>query len=157
MDSDADPTPPELAFFARLSIHVDTPVETGEMSDGRHRIIHITGGTIEGPVIQGSILPAGADFQIIRSDTTVELLAKYALRTNDGEYVVVENLGVRTADAEDTRRLAEGEPVPPERVYFRCVPRMKGSGEWAWLQERIFVGTGQRFPDRVQVDLFEVL
>lgn len=150
------PDPPELRFFARLTIRVDTPVETGTIGSERHRIIHITGGTVEGPRIRGEILPAGADFQVIRSETATDLLAKYAIRTEDDEVVIVENVGVRTASPGDVERIAAGLPVPPERVYFRCVPRLIGSGAWSWVEDRVFVGAGQRFPDRVQVDVFEV-
>lgn len=151
------PEPPDLRFFARFTIRVATPVETGTIGSARHRIIHITGGAVEGPAIRGEVLPAGADFQVIRSDTTTDLLAKYAIRTDDDEVIIVENAGVRTASPADVERIAASTPVDPERVYFRCVPRLTASGSWSWLEDRVFIGAGQRFPDRVQVDVFEVL
>lgn len=161
-ESLATPASPSLKFFGKITALVTTPVELGTMSGGTKRIIPITGGTFQasnadGEAVSGTILPGGADFQTLRSATSTELLAKYAVRMSDGECVEIDNFGIRTASEEDIASLVAGEPVPSERVYFRCVPKLAGTGAWAWLSDRIFIGSGQRYPDRVEVDVFEVL
>ena len=51
-----------------------------------------------------------------------------------------------------------GEAVDPALVYFRTAPVFEApSGPHAWLNASIFVGTAARFPDRVQIRVFEVL
>lgn len=161
-ESLASPASPSLKFFGKITALVTTPVELGTMSDGTKRIIPITGGTFHGfnaggEAVSGEILPGGADFQTLRSATSTELLAKYAIRLSDGECISVDNFGIRTASEEDIAALVAGKPVPSERVYFRCVPKLDGAGSWAWLTDRIFIGSGQRYPDRVELDVFEVL
>ena len=73
---------PTLEPIADLTVFVATPVEAGQVmglnSRGRRRIIPITGGTVRG-TINGAVLPGGADFQIVVSDTCADLDARYLL------------------------------------------------------------------------------
>lgn len=156
-NSPAPQTAPVLTYLATITAYVDTPIELGRMRDGARRIVPITGGTIEGPELRGHILPGGADYQLLRSETATELVAKYAFETDDGDRVSVENLGVRAGSAEDIAALVAGRPVPQERVYFRSTPKVWASGSrWAWLEDRILVGAGVRHPDSVVLDVFIV-
>ncbi|GAB3255176.1 DUF3237 domain-containing protein [Arthrobacter pigmenti] len=151
------PTPPQLTFLASITVDVGAPVEVGPAPGGYRRIIPIVGGTVEGPELRGKVLPAGADFQTLRTDTLTELQAEYAIETDDGERIYISNFGLRSGPAEDIARLVRGEQVPPERIYFRCNPRMTSTGErWSWLNSRILVGTGEREPDAVRLNLFVV-
>lgn len=146
---------PSTTFLATISVTVGTPTEIGPTPQGVRRIIPITGGRVEGPRLRGRVEPVGADYQLLVSETVTELEAKYAITTDEGEHVYVTNFGIRAGSAEDIARLVRGEPVDPERIYFRCSPRMISSGPaWSWLAGRILVGTGRRHPDRVELDVF---
>ena len=50
---------------------------------GERRVIDILGGRVEGPRLQGRILP-GADWQIVRPDGVTDLEARYAIETDRG-------------------------------------------------------------------------
>lgn len=65
-------------------------VAVGASKRGTRNIIPITGGTTSGRVA-GTVLSGGADYQIL--GTTFELDARYTLRANDGELVIVRNCG----------------------------------------------------------------
>jgi hypothetical protein len=150
-------TIPALTFLASVEVVVGPPVDAGPTPEGRRRIIPILGGTVTGPELTGSVLPAGADFQVLRSETLTELRAQYAIETDDGDRIYVENFGLRSGTAADIAALVRGEPVPPDRIYFRCTPRMSTtSARWTWLTERIIIGTGVRHPDTVRLDLYVV-
>jgi len=102
--------------------------------------------------------PGGADFQAIVTPTLARLDARYLLETEAGELIYVCNRAVRTAAPEVTARLVRGEPVDPAQVYFRCVPTFETSAPgFAWINERVFVGSGVRRPDRVEISCFNVL
>lgn len=151
------PPPPKLTFLATVSVQVDVPVEVGRTLDGRRRIIPIAGGSVVGPRLRGRVLPAGADFQVLRTDTLTELKAEYAIETEDGERIHVSNFGLRSGSPQDIATLMRGETVDPDRIYFRCSPRLEPAGErWSWLRSRIVVGTGERHPDEVRLALFVV-
>lgn len=152
---------PVLEHVADLTVRVAAPLEAGQVvglnSRGLRRIIPITGGQLEGPGLRGKVLPGGADFQIIVSDTLADLDARYLIELDDGEHVYVCNRALRRGSAEDTARLARGEPVDPAAIYFRCLPRFEvSSPRLHWLTESIFVGTGARHPDRVLISIFRL-
>lgn len=151
---------PMLEPVAQLTVTVGAPVEagavTGAETRGQRRIIPITGGSVRGR-LQGRVLAGGADFQIIVSPTMAVLDARYVLALDSGEHVYVQNHALRRGPAEAIARLARGEPVDPAAIYFRCVPRFEvSSPALSWLTESIFMGTGARFPDRVELALFRV-
>ena len=151
---------PLLEPVAELTVTVGAPVEAGAVTGvetrGQRRIIPITGGSVRGR-LQGRVLAGGADFQIIVSPTMAVLDARYVLALDSGEHVYVQNHALRRGPAEAIARLARGEPVDPAVIYFRCVPRFEvSSPALSWLTESIFIGTGARFPDRVELALFRV-
>jgi hypothetical protein len=151
------PPSPRPDFVSRFSVAVGAPVEIGAAPGGLRRIVPILGGTAEGPGLSGEILPGGADFQLIRPDGVAEIEARYTLRTPDGALVYVVNRGLRHAAPEDMARLLRGEPVPPERVYFRTAPVFEtAEPTLAWLQRRLFVALGERLPAEVRLEVFAV-
>jgi hypothetical protein len=152
---------PTLEPVADLTVYVATPIEAGAVtglnSRGRRRIIPITGGKVTGQ-LTGTVLPGGADFQIVVSDTCADLDARYLLQLDNGEHVFVMNRALRRGSVEDIAKLVRGEPVDPAAIYFRCAPTFEvSSPALAWLTESLFVGTGARFPDRVEMRFFRVV
>jgi hypothetical protein len=103
------------------------------------------------------VVPGGADFQLIVSDTLAELDARYTLELDSGDLVFVRNRALRSGPPELMARLVRGEPVDPSSIYFRCSPSFEtASPQLRWINERMFVGTGARFPDRVAMRLYEL-
>jgi hypothetical protein len=149
--------PPRLDFVGTVEAEVAAPVVVGAGPAGERRIVPILGGRVSGPRLEGEILPGGADFQLIRPDGVAEIEARYAVRLPDGALVYVVNRGLRHAAPEDMARLLRGEPVPPERVYFRTAPAFEtASPAHAWLQRGLFVGFGERRPASVLVRVYAV-
>jgi Protein of unknown function (DUF3237) len=151
---------PALEHTCDLTVYVATPIEAGHTvglnSRGRRRIIPITGGKVAGK-IEGTVLPGGADFQLVVSETSADLDARYLLALSDGSHVFVQNRALRRGSAEDIARLVRGEPVDPAAIYFRCVPTFEvSSPAHAWMTESVFVGTGARFPNRVEISVYRV-
>lgn len=147
--------PPHLRWFADLSVRVGTPHEIGTTPAGNRRVIPIVGGEVQGEGWTGRVLSGGADFQAIVSPTLAQLDARYVIETEAGELVFVANRAIRVAPPEVTTKLVRGEPVDPAQVYFRCVPSFETSApSLAWINERIFVGTGVRRPDEVRMTFF---
>lgn len=153
----ADPTAPRATFVCEVAAEVAAPVIVGSGPAGERRIVPILGGRVSGPNLNGEILAGGADYQLIRGDGVAEIEARYTLRLGDGALVYVVNRGLRHAAPEDMARLLRGEPVPPERVYFRTAPVFEtASPAHAWLHRSLFLGVGERRPALVLVRVFEV-
>lgn len=153
MSSTTLPLP--LEHFADLAVQVAAPVEVGATPAGRRRMISITGGEARGHGWTARVLPGGADYQLIVSDTRAELEAHYLLETDAGDRIYVRNLAIRVAAPEVTAAIARGEPVDPSQVYFRCAPTLQtASRSLNWINDRLFAGAGQRLPDRVVMSFY---
>jgi hypothetical protein len=151
------PAAPRLTFAFELRVQVGPPQEFGQVPRGRRRIIPILGGTFEGPNIRGTVLPGGADWQVVRADGFAELDTRYVLQTDSGSLIYIQNAGMRHAAPEVQAKLIAGEPVDPALVYFRTVPTFETSApELQWLTRSIFVATADRHPTDVVVRVFRV-
>ncbi len=149
---------PVLRVVTDLIAEVTQPIDIGDIPQGRRRIVPISGGTVKGPLLNGRMLPGGADFQIWRSDGCTEIHARYVIETDTGKLIYVENTGLRHGPPEAMQRLAQGLPVDPALIYFRTVAKLETAApEFAWLTRGIFLCSGARFPDRVVIRYFEVM
>ena len=148
---------PALKFFADLSVQVAKPMEVGATIHGKRRVIGITGGTVQGDGWSGRVLPGGADFQLLLNERMAELDARYVIEADGGDLIFVQNRAVRTASPDVMAKLVRGEVVEPQSVYFRCSPSFEtASKSLGWISECLFIGTGARHPDRVEMRFFQV-
>lgn len=148
---------PTLEHVFDASIVVAAPVEVGETGIGQRRVIAIEGGEVSGPRVSGRVLPGGADYQVIRPGGLTELHARYVIETESGALVYVENTGIRFGPAEALDRIRRGLPVDPALIYFRSAPRFETAApDLAWMTTNLFVASGARRPDRVELSVFRV-
>ena len=148
----------QTKYVFSLAIKIGAPIVAGDFGHGIRRIIPILGGEVRGEAIKGTIFPYGADFQTIRPNGLTELEAKYAFETDDGAIVYIEYVGIRFGPKELLDRIAKGWNVDPALIYFRSVPKFEtGAEKYRWLMENLFVGVGARHPDRVEIDVHQVL
>jgi hypothetical protein len=155
--STSDPAPPRLTFAFELRVRVGNPVEVGQVTHGRRRIVPIEGGTIEGPMLNGTVPGGGADWQTIQADGFTELDTRYMIKTDEGDLVYVQNGGIRTAAPDVMKKLLAGEVVDPKLVYFRTQPKFETAAlNLQWLAKSLFVGVGERYPNEVVIRFFKV-
>jgi hypothetical protein len=148
----------QTKYVFTITAEIGAVTSAGEIGTGVRRIIPITGGKVTGNGINGKVCAFGADFQIIRPNELIELEARYAFETDDGAVVYVENRGMRFGPVELLEKLKRGEPVDPKLIYFRTAPRFEtGHASYRWLMESLFVGSAARHPDRVVIDVHQVL
>lgn len=148
----------DCRLFADIQVQVGAPQEVGATPHGQRRLIPILGGQAQGQGWTARVLPGGADYQLILSDSLAELDARYVLETDAGDLIYVQNHAIRSGPPALMARIARGEPVDPAAIYFRCAPRLAcASPSLRWVSERLFVGTGARYPDRVALRFLELL
>jgi hypothetical protein len=152
------PVPPPLEYVLTIEVDVDPPITIGATVDGVRRVVPIRGGRVHGPGFTGTVLNAGADFQQYPAEDLAYLAADYVLQLEGGHHVLVQNRALRVGNPEDLRKMMAGEAVDPARIYFRCVPRLTAdeAGPYGWMSRILFIGTGQRRPDGVRIDIFQV-
>ena len=155
----ADPAAPApgLTYVFSVKAQLAPPVEQGEIDGKRHRFIGITGGSVYGPALQGTVLPGGGDWQTIAPGGLTEVMARYSLKADDGTVISIVNAGVRTAPPEVIEKLAKGEPVAADAYYFRTAAVFTvRAGPHDWLRRKVFVARGVRNPDHVVIDFYRV-
>ncbi len=150
-------TAPTLEFICELKIKLKAPLVVGQTPHGLRRIIPIIGGSFEGPKMKGEILDGGADWQIVRADGVAELEAHYQIRTDDGVIIYIKNKGLRVATPEVAARIGKGEVVSPTEYYMRTQMTFEApKGKYEWMNNAIFVCTGQRNPDNVAIQVYKL-
>jgi hypothetical protein len=155
-DGPAAPAP-TLTYAFSVTAQLAPPVEQGVVDGKRRRFIGITGGTVSGPRLQGSVLPGGGDWQAIAPGGMTEIFARYSLRAADGTVIAVTNPGVRTASQDVIDRLTRGEQVDASAYYFRTTPVFEvAAGPFEWMRRHVFVARGTRNPDNVVIDFYMV-
>ena len=148
---------PGLTLAFEIRAQVGTPLEIGQLPQGRRRIVQILGGTFSGPGLKGKILPGGADWQIVHADGFSELDTRYTLETDKGERIYVQNKGVRHAAPDVMKKLLAGDTVDPSLVYFRTVPTFETSAPGLQeLTRSVYIGMGERYPTEVVVRFWRV-
>ena len=109
--------PPRLTFAMELQVKVGAPLDVGAVPRGRRRIVPIEVGSFEGPNLRGTVLPGGADWQIIRGDGLAELDTRYTLKTEAGDVIYIQNAGMRHAPPDLTGRLLADRTSTLARVF----------------------------------------
>lgn len=144
-------------FDIRITLH---PLqELGSTPNGRRRIAPVSGGSFEGERLRGSVLPhAGGDWVLIRPDDSLSLDVRLTLETDDEALIYMTYRGVRHGPAAVMARLARGERVDPGEYYFRTAPMFEtASARYAWMNNIVSVGVGERLSDGVRYQVFEIL
>jgi len=153
------PPKPSLEFLARFEVALNAPVlELGQIESlGKRRVIPITGGKFEGPRLKGRVLNNGADWQLVLADGLAQIDTRYALETDDGALIYIQTRGVRHGPSEVLAELAEGNPVDPNRYYFRVYIQYETSAErYRWLNRTLAIGSGMRLGSAVVYDAYVV-
>ena len=153
----AAPVPPRLTFAFELRARVGNPIEVGQVTHGRRRIVPIEGGTVKGPQLNGTVPAGGADWQTIQADGFTELDTRYTIQTDKKELIYVQNAGIRTAAPDVMQKLLAGQTVDPNLVYFRTQPKFETSAaSLQWLTKSLFIGVGERYPNEVVIRFYKV-
>lgn len=123
---------PQLEFVMQLNVTLDQPYSVGDIPNGRRTVIPITGGTFEGPLLKGTIINGGADYQIASKEGRTQIEAIYSIKTDDGVYIHVRNRGIICMGKD-----ANGNPS----FYFRAAPQFEApvDSKYAWLNNAIFI------------------
>ena len=148
---------PKLEFVFAGHVTVDKPLDIGDVAKGGRRIIPIAGGEFSGPQIRATVLPGGADWQVLRHDGVAELEARYTLRSDDGALIYVRNHALRHGPPEIMAALAAGRPVDPASYYFRGATFFETSAaRYAWMTKTIIVCSGEREPAAVKLKFYRM-
>ena len=98
-------------------------------------MVPILGGNVyagpDQPGLNGTVLPGGADRQLLRPDGIKELEAVYEMQTDSGDILMIRNSVI----VDETRQ--------PDRYAMSVLSVSAPEGGLAWLNRRLILGTLQ--------------
>lgn len=127
------PQEPQLEYVMQLQVTLGAMYDVGDTPQGHRQVIPITGGTFEGPLLRGTILDGGADYQLTSPDGhRTSLEAIYSIRTDDGVHIHVRNRGIIASGTDE-----QGSPT----FYFKAAPQFEAPSDsrYAWLNDALFL------------------
>ncbi|GJF34163.1 UPF0311 protein [Kitasatospora sp. NE20-6] len=131
---------PALRFAFEIRAEVAATLHVGHGDGEVTEFTPITGGTVDGPLLRGEVLPGGGDWSSTRG-TVCELDARYLLRAEDGAVIDVVNRGYYTPRAESPDQFDGDLRVSEAGHYYRTSPVFRTDAPaHRWLAETVFVG-----------------
>lgn len=147
--------PVEHLFDMHVNLQPAQPIATPV---GSRMTFITTGGTIDGPKLQGELLPGGGDWLVAGSDGVGRVDVRATLRTHDGVLIHYEARGIIKVPADGLERLAAGEVLPFEQTYVRTTPTFEtGDGRYSWLNEVVAIGYNILSPNHIDYRIYRVL
>ncbi len=120
---------PRTEFVYEAIFDLAPTLQLGLSPMGERRMVPILGGSFEGPGLRGTVMPGGADRQIVRRDGVVNLDATYELQTDDGVVISVRN------------RVMARRPQNAPPYVFSHLDITAPEGRYGWLNDFVYVGT----------------
>ena len=142
-----------------FDMHVDlAPPQPITTHLGTRMTFIARGGVIEGPKLQGQILPGGGDWLLVGSDRVGRVDVRATIRTDDNALIHYESRGIIKIPADGLQRLAAGEVLPFEETYVRTTPKFETADErYGWLSEVVAVGYNILSPNHIDYRVYKVL
>lgn len=109
----------------QLKIQLGEPYIIGSLKDGLFKIIPILSGNVCG-MIQGKVLPFGADYNKRYNDVKSSVDATYIIETKDHELIMVRNQG----DIDKNKEIKETKPQ-----FF-----VDRNSKYAYLMKNTYLG-----------------
>lgn len=149
-----DPPVPTLEPAFDVVADLGALEDHGTTRAGHRRIIPVIGGSITGGVT-GTILPGGADWQLVRADGSIEVDGRYSARMDDGSLLYIRARGIRSGDPAVLEALLRGAEVDPAEYYFRAALTLESASR-PDLERALFVASYVREANRVRYVAYRV-
>ncbi|GEK86411.1 UPF0311 protein [Microbacterium aerolatum] len=145
----ADMPSPTLDHVLTITLQFDNRFKTPMMLGGaQHGWISVTGGSFEGPLLRGKVLPGGGDPSLTRPDGLVVVGARYILQEDDGTMISLYNPGIRDGSPQVKAGVDPALVIDTEAFDLRTSPVFDTpAGKHDWLTRSTFVGVGRKLPD----------
>ncbi len=134
------PTQGELAFTITLDIRAEH--EVGNTPYGFRRFLDVSGGTIAGERLQGSVMTGGLEYELELSNGVMEYQGINILETGDGSRIFVRSCGVAPDDGSAPRIIPDFEATT--------------SGSYAFLNTGTWVATREVKDGKMTLDVYDV-
>lgn len=149
----------EYCFELRVEVEEAIAIGGAGAGEGPH-FAPISGGSFEGPLLQGRIMPGGGDWWNANG-LTVKLDARYLIEAELGHgsaVVDVVNRGIWRTTEQAFERMLGGASISETELYYRTAFAFQTAHpELQWLAESQFVGYARAKPGLVIIRVFRLI
>lgn len=133
-----------LEYEFTYSAQLKPPLNVGTGPFGTRMVFEVTGGTVEGDRLNGTILGGGADWMLVGPDGYGRLDVRAQLAAKDGAIVYMSYSGLVQMNEAVQRAVGAGKGTQYEDQYFRTAPRLEtGDPRYGWVNQTLFVAEGR--------------
>lgn len=132
-----------VEFLFHMSATLADPVVIPNGPHGTRVIVGITGGTVTGPRVNGTVKPLGADWLTMRADGSAQLDVRALIVTDDGASIHVSYKGIMS-------RTESGARIVTAPLFET------GDERYSWLTQLQAIATGAPGANVVEYDVFAV-
>lgn len=134
----------EFNYIADLA----PPQVVGAGPFGTRMFIAVTGGSVTGERINGTVSTGGGDWLLAGADGFSRLDVRVQIVTDDGAVIYLSYNGLLEMNEAIQGVLAGGETgTDYGDQYFRTTPRLEtGDERYAWVNQTVFVAEGRALP-----------
>ncbi|SFS14230.1 Protein of unknown function [Microbacterium sp. cf046] len=147
---------PSLEYVFEIRAEVAPPLRIGRSVAEELHLTPITGGTVSGPRLTGTVLAGGGDWWVGRG-AMCQLDARYLVAAEDGAVIDVVNRGYWRPEPDAEDRVFAGEPVTEAQLYYRTAFTFQtDAASHRWLTESQFIGMARAEADAVCIRVFRI-
>jgi phage terminase large subunit-like protein len=134
-----------VEFLFHMHATLADPIVIPNGPAGTRVIVGITGGTVKGPKVNGTVAHLGADWLTLRADGTAQLDVRALISTDDGASIHAHYLGIMSPGADGSPRIV-------------TAPLFEASDErYRWLNGLQAVAVGSPGAGSVDYDAYRIL
>ena len=141
----SDITSLPVEFLCHIHATLNPPIVVPGGPQGTRVIVRVTGGTVTGPRINGTVEDLGADWLTMRADGTAQLDVRIVINTDDGASISVTYKGIMSPDA-------DGKPRIITSPLFET-----GDERYAWLTQIQAIAIGAPGQNVVDYDIYRLV
>ena len=134
--------PVKLEHICEVEAYASIPIFIGPAGQGTRLIFpSAEGGSLTGPLLNGSLRSVGGDWAKIRPDYGFELDVRLIIDTPDGAVIYVSYSGIIDMDEAQINQFMSG--IIPKNLKIFINPKFETSHEdYMWLNKAHVIGMG---------------
>ena len=130
----------------------------GDTPAGRRLVAPVAGGRFDGERLSGNVLPGGSDWVTHRTDGNMTIDVRLMLESADGARLGLTYQGRFLGEAGAIQRYLTGAAIDASEYSLQMVAKFEsGDPRYAWLNDAIVVGIGERTSHGPAYQLYEII
>ncbi|MCW8098429.1 DUF3237 domain-containing protein [Streptomyces tauricus] len=147
---------PNLTYAFEIRAQVAESHHIGHGDGERTEFTPITGGSVDGPRLKGTVLAGGGDWSNTRGPIC-ELEARYLIRADDGAVIDITNRGYYHEGGDSPEQYDGALRTAEAGTYFRTSPVFRTDAPaHRWLAATVFVGLAREEDGHIVIRCYAV-